>query len=126
MSISADKLQRSGLCVLRTFLFCHLCRWFELPDNDIPFHISQYPIERTQYDINDMSGFEVLIGTDELVPVKLDASRRPVRSVTDGVLVPREVTLSIGYHQYTNTQRRVLSATLTLDKFEVVSNAEGE
>ena len=92
-----------------------LPRWFEMGDESVLFYVTRSPTPIRTFVEKDVSYFADQIGSENMVPVLVSLPSSPRR-----YQVPRTVTLDLGYHQVTSTEKRIMTARLILEDFEYV------
>ena len=89
--------------------------WMSIPASTTLFYLTQNPLEFAGVaspDFKTSSGnLDSLEGTDALIPVTYDASQRTGK-------FPRLIHLEIDYAQLTQSTKRIISATMTLQNFD--------
>eukprot|EP00163_Fabomonas_tropica_P008375 TRINITY_DN17_c0_g4_i1.p1 TRINITY_DN17_c0_g4~~TRINITY_DN17_c0_g4_i1.p1 ORF type:complete len:4695 (+),score=879.62 TRINITY_DN17_c0_g4_i1:301-14385(+) len=99
-----------------------LPRWYEAVTGTTLFHITREPNPISAS--ANLGYFESKLNTKFLVPVRV-ARNSNIRPLT----VPRKVSLSLRYHQVTESVKHLMTATLFLDQYEypcVGQNSIGE
>jgi len=96
-------------------------RWFDKKPGDDLFYITADPWTKKEF-LDDTGLFANMIGSNKMVAVSVAPSEEQYDDDTLTNGVPRQVILEFAYYQMTPERKRIISAGIRFEKYEVPEN----